>query len=49
MDQRHEQALKLNPRTGTGIRLLREGKKVTLGFIDARYNLEGVGFKLRLN
>lgn len=49
MDERHEAALKLNPRTSSGVRVLREGRRITVGFVDGRQQLEGVGFKLRVN
>lgn len=39
LHQKHESALKFNLRYENGIKILKEGKRITIGYVDNRMNL----------
>jgi hypothetical protein len=49
MDQKHEDAIKVRLKPNNAIKVLKEGRRIVIGFVDSRHHLEGVGFKLKVN
>jgi hypothetical protein len=49
LDIRHEKAFKFNLKFDNGIKIIKENKKMIIGFIDQRNQLEGIGFKLKVS
>lgn len=49
MDLRHEQAFKCSVKTENGIKIMKTGRKIVIGYADNGYILEGLAVKLKIN
>lgn len=49
MNQKHEDAFKLNLSYFNGIKVAKKGNQILVGFVDKYLNLDGVGVKIRID